>query len=101
MLKEDGSGYIISSRFQGNASDEIASLFHANREAKMGKDCNVTSLNIGNKTITSDKKIIKSKVYAYFNALFNGFHDTNMNNTGKSFVPNNSDLSYFLDRLVA
>ena len=32
MLKEDSVGYVIRSRFKNNASNENASLFHANKE---------------------------------------------------------------------
>ena len=34
LLEEDCAGYIIRSRFKDNASNEVASLYHANKEMK-------------------------------------------------------------------
>ena len=34
MLQEDAFGYVVRSRFQNNVSDEVASLFHANKEVR-------------------------------------------------------------------
>ena len=37
MLEEDMYGYVVRSRFAYNASDEAASVFHANREMNNAK----------------------------------------------------------------
>ena len=36
MLQEDAFGYVVRSRFQNNSSEEVASLFHANKEVNNG-----------------------------------------------------------------
>ena len=42
---------------------------------------------------------IEAKVLKYFGALFNGHHDSNLQDTGQPFVPDNSQLDDFLTDL--
>ena len=100
MLEEDIYGYVIRSRFQGNAAHERASLYHASKEVKNGKSNNITTLRMGANTI-SDGDIIKGNIFSYFNSLFNGFHNKDLVVTNQSFTPDDSHLDYFLDRLVS
>ena len=53
LLQEDALGYVVRSRFQNNASEEVASLFHANKEVKNAKKNNVSALKI-NGVVTED-----------------------------------------------
>ena len=41
---------------------------------------------------------IAADVSSFFFALFNGFHDTSLANSGKPFAPGNSHLDQFLNR---
>ena len=47
----------------------------------------------------SDNVKIEETVVNFFHALFNGFHDRNLINTGSSFIPDNSNLPDFLQNL--
>ena len=87
MLQEDASGYIIRSRFKNNASNEVASLYHANKEMKNSKSNSLNKLKIKGEVV-SDPKAIEEEVVKFFNALFNGHHDTNLVDTGAPFIPN-------------
>jgi len=100
MLQEDLYGYVIRSRFQNNAAEESASLFHANRENNNGGRNNLQTLKI-NGNVCKDSEAIEEEALSYFTALFNGFHDNQMQNTGSSFKPDNSHLSFFFNRLSA
>ena len=97
-LQEDALGYVVRSRLQNNASEEVASLFHANKEVKNAQKNSIKSLKVVGGVIKDPKKI-EEKVTNYFNALFNGHHDVNLTNTGVPFVPDYSGLDYFLDGL--
>ena len=100
MMQEDTHGYIVRSRFQNNASEETASLFHANKEIKNAEKNNIKSLRIGN-IVSEDKATIKEEITKFFEALFNGHHDTNLEDTGEPFKADNSDIDYFLQDLSA
>ena len=52
-----------------------------------------------NGVVTVDENKVEEKVTNYFHALFNGYHDADLNNTGASFVPDNSELNTFLQGL--
>ena len=95
MIQEDAYGYVVRSRFQNNVSEEIASLFHANKGVKNAPKNNIKSLKLGN-IVSEDGATIKEGVTKFFEALFNGHHDTNMKDTGEPFKADNSDLDYFL-----
>ena len=74
MLQEDGLGYVLRCRFQNNVSDEVASLFHANKEIKNAKKNNINSLKIY-EVVTQNKVTIEEELTGFFRALFNGYHD--------------------------
>ena len=71
LLLEDASGYIIRSRFKNNASTEVASLYHANKEFKNSKKNNLNKMKI-NGVVVEDVKLIEAEVSKFFHALFNG-----------------------------
>ena len=97
MMKEDALGVVIRSRFKQNSENEKASLYHAAREAKNDRN-NVNGLKVGGRVV-KDKKIIEEEVIKYFGALFNGYHNTDLVDTGLSFIPDNNFLSEFLENL--
>ena len=98
IIDQEALGFVIRSRFQQNAEKEKASLYHANREMKNSKKCNLSKLKIDG-SIVADKKIIKETVTGFVKALFNGYHDRNLVNTGSSFIPDWSHLDEFLTGL--
>ena len=97
MLCMDAYGFVVRSRFNQNMEGETASLFHAAREFKNKKNC-LPKMRI-NDQITDDKIAIEEEVTNYFNALFNGHHDSGLVNTGTPFVPDDLYLSDLLDGL--
>ena len=94
MIFEDSTGYVIRSKFNQNAEEERASLYHVSKEVTNNKN-NITELKIGG-NIVEDKKIIGQTVLSYFGALFNGFHNRNLDNTGSPFIPDYSNFDDFL-----
>ena len=96
LLEEDSAGYVIRSRFKNNASNEVASLYHANQEMKNSKKNSLNKLKIDG-VVESDAKVIEDKVVHFFNALFNGHHDAKLVDTGVPFVPDYSGLDSYLD----
>ena len=46
-----------------------------------------------------DEGIIEAEVIRFFGALLNGHHNTDLEDTGRPFVPNNEHLGYFLEGL--
>ena len=57
MLQEDAFGYVVRCRFRNNASEEVASLFHAYKEVKNANKNKMKSLKI-NGIVTDDPKKI-------------------------------------------
>ena len=100
LLDEDNSGHVIRSRFKNNASEEMASLYHANQEMKNGKKNSINELKIDGKK-ESDAKIIEEKVVGFFNALFNGHHNSDLEDTGSPFQPDYSGLDSYLQGLTS
>ena len=98
LLYEDNFGHIIRSRFKNNALEERASLYHANQEMKNGKKNSLTELKIDGK-VEKDAKVIEENVVEFFNALLNGHHDSNLQNTGAPFQPDYSGLDSYLQGL--
>ena len=90
-------GVVIRSRFNQNVEEENASLFHAGREFKNAKN-DINKLKVGN-SIVEDPVTTEKEVTSFFSALFNGFHDTNLLDTGRSFVPNPKFENEFLGNL--
>ena len=97
MLKADAMGVVIRSRFKQNSEDEKASLYHAARESKNDKN-NVNSLKINGKVVR-DKVKIEEEVIKFFGALFNGHHNSDLEDTGVPFSPDYSCLGEFLNNL--
>ena len=52
-----------------------------------------------NGSIVDDQEQIEGFVVAFFNALFNGHQNADLENTGVPFVPNFSNLDTYLDGL--
>ena len=88
----------MRSRFQNTASEEVASLFYANKEVKNADKNNIKSLKV-NGVVSEDEVIIEEEVTGYFHALFNGHHDADMKDTGEPFKPDYSELDSFLQEL--
>ena len=97
LLKEDSMGFVVRSRFGQNAEEERASLFHAGREIKNTRN-NIQKLKRED-IVLSDPHVIEEEVIKYFEALFNGYHDTSLRSRGFPFVPDNSNISDLLSDL--
>ena len=69
MLREDVMGFVVRSRFGQNVEEERASLFHASREFKNGKN-SITKLKVNGQVI-ENPSIIDTEVTSFFRALFN------------------------------
>ena len=50
--------------------------------------------------VQDDATVIENEVLTFFNALFNGYHDSNLVNTGMPFRPDYTHLGKFLDPLT-
>ena len=98
ILLEDSAGYVIRSRFKNNASNEVSSLFDANKEFKNNKKNSLKKLEI-NDAVVDDEKKIEAEVTKFFHALFNGYHDTSLVDTGSPFVPDYLGLDSYLNGL--
>ena len=94
LLKEDSIGFIVRSRFQQNAEEERASLYHAGRELN-NKKSKLLRLKSQDKVL-SDQEAIEEEVVGFFGALFNGHHDTNLIDRGSPFIPDNTHLQEIL-----
>ena len=94
MAMEDSMGFIVRSRFKQNAEEESASIFHAAREIQNYKN-NINKLKINGVTV-EDQDIVEQTVKTYFGALFNGHHNSKLEDTGTPFVPDLSHLNDFL-----
>ena len=99
FLLEDAMGFVVRSRFQQNTEEERASLFHAGKEVKNGKN-KITHLKKHGQVL-SDQNSIEREVKSFFGALLNGHHDINLQDTGKPFTPDNSNIDEFLANLVS
>ena len=98
MIMEDASGYVIIIRLKNNASTEAASLYHTNKEFKNSQKNSLKKIKI-NGSVVEDDKAIEEEVTQYFHALFNGYHNSSLVNTGSSFVLDYSGLNSYLDGL--
>ena len=79
-MLEGASGHQIRSKAE-NATDEVASLFHANVEVKNAKKNSLDKQKIKNE-VSEDQQEIEDEVLVFFNALFNGHHNSDIVNTG-------------------
>ena len=87
-------GFIVRSRFQQNAEEERASLFHAGRELKNSRN-NILKLKTQSGMLTRQEDI-EGEVINFFGALFNGHHNTSLQDTGIPFVPDYTCLNEML-----
>ena len=53
-----------------------------------------------NDRVELSQEVIEEEVTSFFHALFNGYHDENIENTGKTFQADNRDLHFFLKDLA-
>ena len=83
MAMEDAMGFLVRSRYKQNAEEENASMFHAAREIKNDKN-NINELKI-NGIKVDDHGILEQTVKNYFGALFNGHHNSKLEDTGSPF----------------
>ena len=97
MIKADAMGFVVRSRYNQNAEGERASLYHAAREAKNGKN-RVGGLRVAG-NVVKNKNIVEKEVLKYFGALLNGHHNVELVDTGIPFVPDNHNLGEFLEGL--
>ena len=44
--------------------------------------------------VETNAELIEEEVVTFFKALFNGYHDVNLLNTGTPFAPNNTNLPW-------
>ena len=90
MHLQDIMGFVIRSRHNQNSEEEKASLFHAAREVKNSKN-NIEALKVDG-AVVKDNSLIEKTVTSFFGALFNGFHNSDLQITGVPFEP---DFSAF------
>ena len=99
MLVYDSMGVMIRSRIKEYAEEEKGSIYHYNRERKKTGSGSLTKLKYieGNvEKITSEPEKIEQLVVNFYDALLNGRHDKNLNDTGVPFQPSNDYLEEFL-----
>ena len=80
--------------------EENAPIFHANKEMKNAAKNKINSLKIGNR-VSEDEVAIEEEIVKFFKALFNGHHNTSLEDTGEPFKADDSELNYFLQDLSA
>ena len=103
IINEESLGFVIRSKEQNLVEGEKATIYHKNREVKLGNKANLETLKI-NGAICDNFEIIQNTLVNYFSALFNGHHrsteDSNVPvDTGASFEPDLSLLPDFLQGL--
>lgn len=106
ILQKEAYGFVIRSRHKQTLEEERASLYHANREKKLGAK-QLTKLRIkenGVSKIEQDRQNIETKIGQFFQPLFSGYHATGPEgqdpiDTGQTFVPDESFDNFFLDGL--
>ena len=97
MLCEDLTGYKVRSKFQSGPEYERSSIFHAAKEFKNFKNVN-SGLRI-NGSVIRDRNRIEAEVTKFFNALFNGHHGRDLQDTGVPFVPDWRNLNSLLENV--
>ena len=95
MILQDSMGIVVRSRYQQISEEEKGSIFYAAREIKNSRN-NISALKV-NESIVKDRKIIEATVTTFFTSLFNGHHNSKLENTGASFVPDYSGVDEFLN----
>ena len=97
---------MVRSRDQQNAEEEMASLYHHRKACKGSLDkLNVTedsrsgyhhNVNI---VTTGDLRKIKLETVAFMESLRNGWQDEHLQDTGETFIADNTHLEEFLSTL--
>ena len=103
MFQEDLQGFIIRSRAQEYAEEEKGSLYHVNREVKLGNSTNLSSLMIDGR-VCSDKEEVEKEIFNFYGPLFRGQHRsvdgyTEPVDTGTPFKPDEEQVQGFLEGL--
>ena len=82
-------GFQVRWRSGKHNAEDVATLYHANKEMKKGKKQNQTQLTIAGQVV-SEPALMKREVDYYYRALYNGHHRTvgdDLVNTGEDFQP--------------
>ena len=99
MLVYDSRGVLIRSRQKEYAEEEKGSIYHYNKEMKAGSN-NLTKMKYNDyqneERITDNIDDIANITVNFYEALFNGRHDKDLNDTGVSFQPTEEYLEEFL-----
>ena len=91
----------MRSRSGKHDAEDVATLYHANKEMKKGKKQNLTQLTIAGHVV-SEPDLIKREVDDYNLALYNGHHPTvgdDLVNTREDFQPSWEHLYEFFSNL--
>ena len=100
MLVYDMTGVQIRSRQNEYAEEERGSLYHYNKERKNNNLKQMRYNNeVGAEVVTDDASKIEELSFSFYDALFNGRHDKELNDTGVPFLPSDEYLEEFLDKL--
>lgn len=95
---EDAWGIAVRSRVSSEVEDEVAGLFHLNREKKNAERCSLSSLKIGGEVVT-DRDRVEKEVFGFFKPLFEGRHVSGGQVGVEEFKQDDSLLGFFLDGL--
>ena len=75
MVEHINHGYMIRARSSKEDAEEVATIYHATKEMKRGKQACLSKLKIGG-VVEEDSATIKQEVRDYYQALYNGHHRT-------------------------
>ena len=98
MIDHTLQGFMIRGRSNKEDPEEQATISHAMKEMKRGKQAQLSQLRIGGK-VEENPERIKKEVKEYYQALYNGHHRTisgEVRNTGIDFTPNLDKEEEFL-----
>ena len=95
MNLEDAMGFVVRSRHSQNSEEEKASLYHAAREVKNNSN-NIDALKV-NGNIVTDNGMIENTVTSFFSALFNGYHNSDLQITRTPFAPDYKNFDEFMN----
>ena len=90
LLQYEQNGIIIRSRYQQEAEEERAGLFHAGKEIRNGVKTGIEKLKVkveGGHDIIEDEAEIEERLFKFYDALFNARLDSNMEDTGSQTIP--------------
>ena len=106
ILAYEAYSLVIRSREKQNDEEEAASLYHMGKTSSHGLDKlkvaegeEIGFKSNGNTVTTEDPLRIEKEAVHFMNALLNGRLDTNLEDTGTTFEPDNSKLEDFLSKL--